>query len=204
VEETNERVNQMQRGTVKFFDSREHKLFGFIIPDSGTGSIFFHFNNGMKVAPRKRSDIMPPLVTGDMRMPKKGDYVVFESEDARRGPKVRVWAFAADWDRERLTVPKSSVSDSTNGMPSLEELLALVDGIIGLRQGIMCASGVLELTNEQIAIFVRNTPDGKKGEALWREFRQRQHDEGGDSEYTFVNFVREVLKEAGHPLPSYA
>jgi cold shock CspA family protein len=94
----------MQHGTVKMFDGRGHKMFGFIVPDHGNREVFFHYNNGMAVAPRKEGKDEPRLVEGNLRMPLKGDHVVFEAEDAPKGPKAKAWAFGSDWERERLSV----------------------------------------------------------------------------------------------------
>lgn len=198
----------VEKGVVMFFDSRPEKRFGFMLDASGN-KVFFHYNNGGNHGARTRS-----------RVPMKDDEIYFVRIDGDRGPKARLWAFdhfdvvydmrIKGWlkEGERLPPPDGDVlraltNVASHGMPSLQEMLEVTDGLIGIQQGIMGATDVLQLTNEQIAIFVRNTPDGKKGEALWQEFRRRQHNKGGDDEYTFVTFVREVLKEAGHPLPGY-
>jgi cold shock CspA family protein len=87
----------MQRGTVKFFNNRDDKLYGFIIPDNQSDDVFFHFNNGKIV---EAGATGPALKDGDLRMPRKGDYLVFEVVASRKGPKVSVWAFSSDWERE--------------------------------------------------------------------------------------------------------
>lgn len=200
----------VEKGIVTFFDGRPEKRFGFMLDASGK-KVFFHYNNGGNHGSRTRN-----------RMPMKDDEIHFIRIDVDdRGPKARLWAFdrfdvvydmrIKGWlkEGERLPQPdgevlRALVNVGSRRMPSLEEMMEVTDGLIGIQQGIMSATDILQLTNEQIGFFVRNTPDGKKGEALWQEFRRRQHDKGGDDEYTFITFVREVLKEAGHPLPSYA
>lgn len=193
---------KMETGTVKFFNNNPGKLFGFLL--TLQGEVFFHFNNGCGVRPPVRGFDKPFLVSDDNRnlpMPKKGDRLVFERGVGKKGPKADSWAFEEDYKRAQLKpgIPSTDVNAPAHDGFSWNELEAVAGGIFGLMQCIPAASKQLNLTNEQIGIFLRNTPDGKKGEELWKEFRRRQADKGGD-EYTFITFMREVLSEAGHPV----
>jgi len=97
----------MERGTVKFFDSRDNKRFGFIRLESGE-EIFFHFNDGEHFT----NDGEDPVFTGSgertgkdrqryvLRDPKKGDELVFErglgSEDR---DKACPWGYGNTYDK---------------------------------------------------------------------------------------------------------
>lgn|SRR2546429_2750871 len=96
----------MLRGTVKFFDSRPGKRYGFIVREDG-GEIFFHFEGGefMKMG------IEEPIFTGSstvvkggetlrLREPQKGDVLVFQI-DSSRGERIKAspWCYASSYDR---------------------------------------------------------------------------------------------------------
>lgn len=53
-----------------------------------------------------------------------------------------------------------------------------------------------ELTLPQLQDFVRNTPKGKRGEALWDEFHRRKA-KSRDKKYGIATFIKEVLVDAG-------
>jgi hypothetical protein len=89
---------------------------------------------------------------------------------------------------------------ATNISPvTMKELNDVTDDLTGLMVCIPSASDQLGLDMRQIGIFCRNTPGGKKGEALWIEFTTRR-DKQPKGEYDFKNFMKEVLTEAGHPI----
>ncbi|HWP61776.1 MAG TPA: hypothetical protein VN495_04195 [Candidatus Paceibacterota bacterium] len=88
--------------------------------------------------------------------------------------------------------------------PTLAEMQEVIGGIFGLAKCIPGAAEVLALSNRQIGIFVRNTPGGKKGEELWREFTRRRDSWQGSEPYSFTDFVREVLAGAGHPYTGHS
>lgn len=97
----------MEKGKVKWFNSSENKLFGFITTESG-GEIFFHFNDGRPVIPdnnkreTKFSDeptIKTAGKTFSLRMPKVGDEVVFERRWAEKGDKASPWGYQSHFDR---------------------------------------------------------------------------------------------------------
>lgn len=85
-----------------------------------------------------------------------------------------------------------------------EEAEAVHQRMLGLVIPILAAKSELKLTDEHLAVFCRNTPGGKKGEALWDEFksRQRKHAETHITYYLFSDFMREVIESEGFPLPS--
>ena len=86
----------MERGTVKFFNEKPNKLYGFIIPDNLDGKeIFFHLNNGKLVEPARL--VTPQIVDGTPRMPKKNERVIFERRATAQGPKAVWWVFEVDY-----------------------------------------------------------------------------------------------------------
>jgi CspA family cold shock protein len=192
----------METGTVKFFNSNTDKRFGFITPDVAGRDVFFH-HNGVRQPQRSIQGFKEPglIQTGKVRFPKQGDRIVYESESSPKGPRARLWAFEEDYKRAQLVsgIPSTDVNAPPHDGFTWKELEAVTGGIFGLMQCIPSASKELNLSNQQIGIFLRNTPDRKKGEELWKEFRRRQADKGSD-EYTFITFMREVLSEAGHPV----
>ena len=192
----------MEYGTVKFFNGAPGKMYGFIVPDIAGRDIFFHYNNGREPQRPIHGFMQPGLIdTGKVELPKKGDRVVYNSEPHPKGPRTKLWAFEAAYKRAQLAhgIPSNDVNAPAHQGFTWNELEAVAGGIYGLMQCIPAASTELKLSNEQIGIFLRNTPDGKKGEELWKEFRRRQADKGSD-EYTFITFMREVLSAAGHPV----
>ena len=88
----------------------------------------------------------------------------------------------------------SPIKHDETSIPSPEELTAVTDGIIGIQMAIMSAEGH-GLTVEQIGIFVRNTPDNKKGDELWLEFTSRRDKPDAKEDYDFVDFIREVIAD---------
>ena len=79
-----ESPSKVEIGTVKFFDNRDNKRFGFITVEGG-GEIFFHFNDGEN-AEGSKLEVEP----------KKGDTVVFRRKTSGKGPKAAPWGFKGD------------------------------------------------------------------------------------------------------------
>ncbi|OGG60659.1 hypothetical protein A2765_03745 [Candidatus Kaiserbacteria bacterium RIFCSPHIGHO2_01_FULL_56_24] len=79
--------------------------------------------------------------------------------------------------------------------PSLDEIDAVIDGIFGLQQCIMGSVDHGGITMQELGVFIRNTPDGKKGEALWREFTSQRDKPDAKEGYGFVDFIREVVAQ---------
>jgi hypothetical protein len=73
---------------------------------------------------------------------------------------------------------------------------SVAEGIIGIQMGIIAAVRQDGLKMEQIQSFVQHTPGGKRGEALWDEFRRRRMQPNQKEDYDFTNFIREVITEA--------
>ncbi|NMB70094.1 cold shock domain-containing protein [candidate division WWE3 bacterium] len=86
----------MYTGTVKFFDSRPEKRFGFIVPDRLGPEIFFHLNDGQKV---KAGRIQPEFDANSTpeRVPLKGDRVVFNIGTGSKGPKAIPWGYESEY-----------------------------------------------------------------------------------------------------------
>lgn len=192
----------MKYGTVTFFNNDPRKFFGFVQDEEGV--VFFHWNNGRKPT-FNHQGLLPELAQrGLTRTPVMGDQLVFWDEESPngKGRRAKVWAFAEEYEA-RIHSSLSPRPGDREGMSTPEEMVEVLgeDGLTTLVAG---AADLLRLTNAQIGIFIRNTPNGARHSELWEEFRRRQHDNGGASEYSFISFVREVMSEAGHPLPSYA
>jgi len=92
---------------------------------------------------------------------------------------------------------------SLTGVPpaTMDELNRVAENLLGLMRCIPAASDHLGLDMRQVGVFCRNTPGKKTGEALWREFTSRRDAPDAPQGYGFTNFMREVLAEAGYPLP---
>jgi cold shock CspA family protein len=200
---------KLETGTVKFFNNKQDKLFGFLLTPEG--DVFFHLNNRCAVHRSKAFD-EPVLIDydytdqvvadgPDLRMPKQGDKLMFQRGVGNKGPKALKWAFEDDYKRAQLTpgIPSTDVNAPPCEDFTWDELEAVTDGVFGLMQCIPAASKQLDLSNRHIGVFLRNTPGGKRGEELWKEFRRRQADKGSD-EYSFVTFMREVLSQSGCPV----
>ena len=84
----------MEIGPVKFFDTREGKLFGFLVDGRGI-DLFFHYSGGCKVTLDKNRDIA--LEQAPPRYPKKGDYLMFERGQNAKGAKATLWCFEDDY-----------------------------------------------------------------------------------------------------------
>lgn len=85
----------MEAGYVKFFDTRDGKLFGFVVDGKGA-ELFFHYSGGCRVALDANQDIvfepMPP------RYPKKGDRLMFARGRNAKGVKASTWWFERDYE----------------------------------------------------------------------------------------------------------
>jgi len=88
--------------------------------------------------------------------------------------------------------PLARFSESTR-----EEIERISEGIFGIADSLPKAAAQLNLSEEQIQIFCKNTPGKKKGLKLFDEFKRRRSARSG---YYFNDFMREVLAEAGYPL----
>jgi cold shock CspA family protein len=86
----------METGYVKFFDTREGKLFGFLVDDKGI-ELFFHYSGGCTVAIDGNQELTfeqaPP------RYPKKGDYLKFRRGRNAKGPMAKAWCFQDEYER---------------------------------------------------------------------------------------------------------
>jgi 'Cold-shock' DNA-binding domain len=97
----------MLRGTVKFFDARPGKKFGFIIREDGRDEIFFHYNDGQLMEmwveePRftGTSTVVRRGQTSRLREPQKDDVLVFQVDSGRSERiKASPWCFASVYDK---------------------------------------------------------------------------------------------------------
>lgn len=95
----------METGYVKFFDTREGKLFGFLVDEMGD-ELFFHYSNGRAVqistptyGPMKDEkivDLVDPK--SPLRYPKKGDQLMYIRGRNTKGPKAASWCFKSEYD----------------------------------------------------------------------------------------------------------
>lgn len=98
----------MLHGTVKWFDSRPEKRFGFITLQDGMAEVFFHLNDGRRI---KAGRLDPMFVDGERleRIPQQGDRVVFTSTSAPKGPKASAWGFEDDYVRAQRAIASRPV-----------------------------------------------------------------------------------------------
>ncbi|MFZ2763576.1 MAG: hypothetical protein WAX80_00850 [Minisyncoccia bacterium] len=91
----------METGYVKFFDTREGKLFGFVVDEMGN-ELFFHYSGGRAIRVRehlrdhKFFDFVHP--TSPMQFPKKGDRIMFYRGENAKGAKATAWCFKSEYD----------------------------------------------------------------------------------------------------------
>lgn len=88
----------METGYVKFFDTREGKLFGFLVDEKGN-ELFFHYSDERLPRLNETQDVILIESTSPMRYPKKGDRLVFGRSQNAKGPKARPWCFEEEYER---------------------------------------------------------------------------------------------------------
>ena len=87
----------MEFGTVKFFDARPEKRFGFIVVDGSSEEIFFYYNDwNWIVAGKKKPEFnadykIPSRPTAKPKEPQKGDRIAFQRMTGSRGAKAAPW-----------------------------------------------------------------------------------------------------------------
>jgi hypothetical protein len=98
----------MERGAVKkYVRVGNNTGWGFIKPKSGGKLVYFSYRSGRFANVGQGVPALSASWTFSFRgapfrpamhFPKVGDQVVFERKESPRGPKVRVWCFANNWD----------------------------------------------------------------------------------------------------------
>jgi len=93
---------EMELGTVKFFNNRDDKRFGFIVADTGD-EVFFHLNNGVNIKIESvkglwRQGFGSTYAYASGKFPKNGDRLIFKREEGRKGPKACFWAFMSEYE----------------------------------------------------------------------------------------------------------
>lgn len=92
----------MESGYVKFFDTREGKLFGFLVDEMGN-ELFFHYSDGRSVSQAcpsvtSTADIVLNHPTSPLRYPKKGDGLMFVRGRNAKGQKAKTWCYARQYE----------------------------------------------------------------------------------------------------------
>jgi len=78
------------------------------------------------------------------------------------------------------------------------ELEEAIDGIMGLTTGFYVAIDKLRLSNQQLRVFLRETPNGAE---LWRAFtavRDQHKAVAEDESYGFSDYMVEILYDTDH------
>jgi hypothetical protein len=87
----------MEFGTVKFFDARPEKRFGFMVVDGRSEEIFFHYNDWNWIVAGKQKPEFDPsfrIAAGPNARPKepqKGDRIAFHRTLSNHGYKASPW-----------------------------------------------------------------------------------------------------------------
>jgi len=85
---------------------------------------------------------------------------------------------------------------SEAGSTALSEKIAQTQNqLMGVVTGMMVGTKELDLTDQEVEAFCDAT---KNGEDLWMDFRERQGSPETSDDYSFIDFMVEVLNEAGH------
>jgi cold shock CspA family protein len=94
-----------EKGTVKFFDARDNKRFGFLTLEDGK-EIFFHFNDGQYIVAGNASPEFSrkdPMFPDDDEIiisePKQGDTIIFQRSQSRKGDKASPWGYYTEWEK---------------------------------------------------------------------------------------------------------
>lgn len=98
----------METGYVKFFDTREGKLFGFLVDEMGN-EIFFHYSGGCTVSLDANREIA--FEVAPPRFPKMGDQLMFKRGQNAKGAKATAWCFERDYDEMRLKIQRDLTLD---------------------------------------------------------------------------------------------
>ncbi len=91
-------------GTIKFFNSSQGKMFGFIKPDeprSDGRDVFFHRNNACWIYEDRPGGLDMQLESWVKREPRKGDRVVYFDVDHSKGPTAFQWNYEDQWKKAK-------------------------------------------------------------------------------------------------------
>ncbi len=81
-------------GTVKFFDSRKDKMYGFISTGDGSPDIWFHFNDLRMLEAQDEGVVFINETPTNLVLPQIGESVVFERAAGKGGkPKACPWNY---------------------------------------------------------------------------------------------------------------
>jgi hypothetical protein len=88
----------MESGYVKFFDTREGKLFGFLVDEKGS-ELFFHYSDGRDVEPGEPGEVkMEDPASLKPSFPRKGDRLMFARGKNAKGAKATQWCFQDEYE----------------------------------------------------------------------------------------------------------
>jgi hypothetical protein len=87
----------METGYVKFFDTRNGKLFGYLVDGMGN-ELWFHWADGRDPLLTVSGEVKLQLSPARLPYPKTGDPLVFERGKNTNGPKASPWGFKSVYD----------------------------------------------------------------------------------------------------------
>lgn len=198
----------VQYGTVKRFNSL--RGWGFVrIASTETDAIIYVVDKCQILSGRLSPSNRLPLEERTSVLREEDELVVNVRQREDGKAKVVAWAFRSEWEAVKIRSVPAPVSDPAlpeapppvpaparpEGDPPLtfEEMLRVFD--FRFLHALLDAMEKGELPLSVIELFARNTPKGKRGEALWKEFHKWKP--AGRGKHGIAAFMRQVLIDTG-------
>lgn len=112
-------------GTVKFFDSGKHKMYGFISMGDGSPNIWFHFNDARRLEAQDDGVVFIDEPPTNLALPRVGESVVFERAAGKGGkPKACPWNYHRSYTAEAAILEARAIEAENNADLYEEAMLA--------------------------------------------------------------------------------